>query len=146
MAFRTFETEEEFLAAAAEANSVNRDAELARVTAIDAVPMARLFPDVVNPLRADGKSTAADVALAILTADQKTRTDYQAALREDAPAPVQFSQPDINADARLAGRTVGAATQAETTAQIRQHQAKAKAQGRTLTPAQALTEINSGKR
>lgn len=44
MPFRTFETEEEFLPAAAEAGKASGEAERARIAAIGALPLARSIP------------------------------------------------------------------------------------------------------
>lgn len=54
---------------------------------------------LINTLKFDGKSTAADAAMAVLAAERNSRTSAAAALASDAPAPVPASAAKAVADA-----------------------------------------------
>lgn len=63
-------------------------AERARIQAIEAVAVPG-HEALISALKFDGKSTAGDAALAVLSAEKQTRQAAASALASDAPAPVQ---------------------------------------------------------
>jgi hypothetical protein len=71
--------------------------ERARVQAIEALPVSG-HQDLVQKLKFDGKSTAADVSLAILMAEKSTREKVAESILKDAPEPLP---PVKQADDRL---------------------------------------------
>ncbi len=119
-----------------------------RIVAIESLPLASSHPDLIKKLKGDGKTSAIEAASEILKAEGALQTQHSAARKSELPEPAAASHPDAakEAAAAAAAAGTGAAKQInpyELAGKIRALQAKAKAEGRTLSAAQAEAEINA---
>jgi len=81
------------------------EAERARIQACESAGLAG-HESIVNEMKFDGKSTAGDIALAIVAAENKLRTTAHAAFSNDAPKPVPLAAvPDIEKPAGAIDKT-----------------------------------------
>jgi signal peptide peptidase SppA len=165
--FKTFATEAEYNAAmtaefergkasattsATEIEKIKTDAaeaERKRIQSIESTPLASAHPKVIETMKFDGKSTSADAAMAILSAEEKVRGEKAKEIAEDAGTGVAASGADAGKEAEQAReREKEKASKEEdedpvkAAAKLNDYVAAEKAKGRTVSLAQASAELN----
>jgi hypothetical protein len=135
-----------FNAGLAQGRTEGATAERERIQAVEAA----LLPGhekLVATLKFDGKSTGAEAALQIVTAEKELRAKHLDAVRGDGPKPVPESTGTASADAAAANSDPKAKTvdPKETAGKARELVAKAKAEGKKLTYAAAVSQVLTAK-
>ena len=120
-------------------------AELKRVADVRAAALPG-HEKLIEALAADGKTTGAEAAMAVLAAERQTRTAQASARAADAPAVVpQAPAPDAEPKPEAKGEQPYDPAKARQVAdQAAALVAKAKAEGRTLTTSQAVAQVLAG--
>ncbi|MCE2910382.1 MAG: S49 family peptidase [Burkholderiaceae bacterium] len=130
--------------AAAVLRGEGASAELQRVVDVRAAALPG-HEKLIDALAADGKTSGAEAALAVLAAERQTRTAQASARAADAPPVVpQAEAPEAEPKA-AADKPFDAAKAAEVADKARTLVAQAKAQGRTLTTSQAVAQVLAGE-
>jgi signal peptide peptidase SppA len=119
-------------------------AELKRVADVRAAALPG-HEKLIEALAADGKTTGAEAAMAVLAAERQTRTAQASARAADAPAVVpQAPAPDAEPKADAKADEFDPVKARQVADQATALVAKAKSEGRTLTTSQAVAQVLAG--
>ena len=135
-----------FNAGLAQGRTEGATAERERIQAVEAA----LLPGhekLIATLKFDGKTSGADAALQIVTAEKTLRAAKLADVRSDGPKPVPESTGTTAADAETANTDPKAkkVDPMDTAEKARELVAKAKAEGKKLTYAAAVQQVLTAK-
>lgn len=132
----TFFTQSDLDAARKEGMQVGADAERARIRDVE----AQLLPGheaLIAEMKFDGRTTGAEAAIRVLSAEREKSNTHLQALAGDTPAPLAFV-----ADNDVAAATTASAPNAQNLADMaRARVAEASAAGRSITVAQAISQL-----
>jgi ClpP class serine protease len=135
-----------------EAFNAGATAERERIKAVESTPLASAHKDLIATMKFDGKSTPAEAAVAVLTAEEKVRGNKAKELAEDAGNGVLASGADAATEADQKKKQDEAAVASATdedpkviAGKIQAHMSAAVKDGRKLSYAQAAAEVSNKK-